>query len=426
MAGRHGPFMISGLWSLALRDLISRPTRTGLTLIGLAVPILGLVGIFAISHGIRGLLDRTLSQIDGVLVIREGAPTDLFSELPASMAARLETIAGVRTVDPQLWKLAPSIEGRGIFQKQSTTGNANESRPTSSPLQGLLNLIQIKGQDLALLERLRGDVYRDHLLPAARGGGRFLNGGDRGHSRIVISERIARDYPSADGKSRQAGDTLRIGGQTFEIVGVYRTGSMLLDGTIVMELSVARRLLNVSDEIVSCFQVQAIDPSQTEELARRISATILHVDAHSMTDFRLLGSAITVNLDRLLLLLVGIALTVGIVGMLNTMAMSTVERLADFGVLRANGWSRRDVLRLVLAESGWLGLLAGLIGVGFACLLIAGLNRSIEGGIELATSPIMLLVCVLTAVGMGLAGGLYPAWSASRRPPLQLLRHRGR
>ena len=113
MAGRHGPFMISGLWSLALRDLISRPTRTGLTLIGLAVPILGLVGIFAISHGIRGLLDRTLSQIDGVLVIREGAPTDLFSELLVVLGGPLVAFDDLLLGLPSLLLLLLQLVGDG-------------------------------------------------------------------------------------------------------------------------------------------------------------------------------------------------------------------------------------------------------------------------------------------------------------------------
>ena len=61
-------------------------------------------------------------------------------------------------------------------------------------------------------------------------------------------------------------------------------------------------------------------------------------------------------------MIVSLALVVGVVGIVNTMLMSTTERFAEFGVLRTNGWSRGDVLLLVTAESAYLGLWAGLVG----------------------------------------------------------------
>ena len=62
---------------------------------------------------------------------------------------------------------------------------------------------------------------------------------------------------------------------------------------------------------------------------------------------------------------VSLALAVGIVGIINTMLMSTTERFVEFGVLRTNGWSQGNILALVTLESAYLGLLAGMVG----CLL---------------------------------------------------------
>ena len=58
---------------------------------------------------------------------------------------------------------------------------------------------------------------------------------------------------------------------------------------------------------------------------------------------------------------------VGIIGIINTMLMSTTERFVEFGVLRTNGWSQGNILVLVTLESAYLGLLAGVAGCALAC-----------------------------------------------------------
>ena len=124
----------------------------------------------------------------------------------------------------------------------------------------------------------------------------------------------------------------------------------------------------------------------------------------------------------LLLLIISLALIVGSVGILNTMLMSTTERFAEFGILRTNGWSRGDVLHLVLAESVSLGVLAGVVG----CLLALGgvtiVNRYLEHGLQLALTPGLLASGLGLAAALGALGGLYPAWRASRLAPMETIR----
>ncbi len=66
------------------------------------------------------------------------------------------------------------------------------------------------------------------------------------------------------------------------------------------------------------------------------------------------------QIDTFLFMTVSLALAVGIVGIINTMLMSTTERFVEFGVLRTNGWSQVNILSLVTLESAYLGLLVGL------------------------------------------------------------------
>ena len=81
-----------------------------------------------------------------------------------------------------------------------------------------------------------------------------------------------------------------------------------------------------------------------------------------MSQFNIQVGDIMGKLDLSCSLTVGLALLVGGVGIANTMLMSAMERIVEFGVMRANGWTRRNILSLVTVESALLGLLSGILG----------------------------------------------------------------
>ena len=75
-------------------------------------------------------------------------------------------VPGVRVVAPQIWKIA-SIEGRSLFARTAADFLA---RPREQSLEGILNLVQIEGKDVAQHARLRSDVYGSKMLAGeARG-----------------------------------------------------------------------------------------------------------------------------------------------------------------------------------------------------------------------------------------------------------------
>jgi putative ABC transport system permease protein len=223
--------------SFAMRNLRTRPLRTALALIGLSVPILGVLGLFSVSQGLRNMVGDTLSQVQGVMLVRENTPSPALSELPSSLEPKIAAVPGVRVVAPELWKIAPPVEGKGFL-----VGLAR-GKPM---VQSMLDQPVIQGQDIPTHARLTSAVF-----PKALKEGRFLKASDEGQPNVVISRKVARDHPKADGKPRQVGDVLHIKGQSFTIIGIYDTGSMLLDIVIVMDIGSARKLLEVPDAQVS-------------------------------------------------------------------------------------------------------------------------------------------------------------------------------
>ena len=104
----------------AWQNLITRPTRTLLAVVGLTIPIMAILGLFSLTHGIRTLMGNTLARMNGLMVMRANSPAPVFSDLPASMVEDLRKIPGTRIVAPEVWKICPPIEGRNLLAKAAT------------------------------------------------------------------------------------------------------------------------------------------------------------------------------------------------------------------------------------------------------------------------------------------------------------------
>jgi putative ABC transport system permease protein len=407
------------MWTFAWKNLVTRPTRTALAVVGLTIPVLAFLGLFSISGGIRHLMGSTLGKMQGLMVLRENSPTPVFSDLPADLGGKLEAVPGVQVVAAEVWRIAPPIDGKGGIAE---TAMNMLTHTREQGLRSLASAAGIEGQDIAAHRRLRGMVFGQSILPKSRGGGRFLDASDVGQPHVVISTRIAREHPNSDGSPKAVGQTIRIGAKPFTIVGIYETGSLVLDLTIIMDINSARELLGVGKETVSVFNVEPVRIAETDALAERIMNTFPGVQAQRISQFNLTVGEVMGKLDLFLLAAVALAMLVGGVGIANTMLMSTSERYVEFGVMRTNGWTRRNILGLVTAESALLGLLSGGLGAGLAVTAVTALNRVLSG-FELALSPWLLIASLAAALAIATLSGLYPAWRASRMTPMDAIRH---
>jgi putative ABC transport system permease protein len=392
-----------------------------LAVLGLTIPLLAFLGLFSLSGGIRHLMGDTLASMDNLMVLSANAPAPVFSDLPPGTGDALRKVPGVRVAAAEVWKVAPPIDGQG---GGGLGGAALRmlTKPKDQGAKGLLNMIAVEGQDIREHAKLKSATINHSILPASKGGGRMLNESDAGKPYVVISTKIAHDYPNADGSPRQVGQTIRLGSQDFTIVGLYDTGSLLIDATIVMDIGMARKLLGLGPDAVSTYNVEPVDSAESDTLAERIERAVPGVRVQRISQFNLTVGAIMGRLDLFLLLAVALAVLVGGVGIANTMLMSTSERYVEFGVMRTVGWTRRDVLALVTAESALLGLLSGLLGAGLATAGVLTVNRFLEG-FSLELSPWLIATSLAAALGIATLSGLYPAWKASRMTPMDAIRH---
>jgi putative ABC transport system permease protein len=107
------------------------------------------------------------------------------------------------------------------------------------------------------------------------------------------------------------------------------------------------------------------------------------------------------------------------------MLMSVFERTREIGVLRALGWRRRRVLGMIMREALLLGLMGGLTGIGVSMILVYLIKLAPMVGAMFAASWDLEIFAraILIAVLLGLVGGLYPAYRATKLQPVEALRY---
>lgn len=438
--------------------------RSVLSLLGLTVAIVGMVGLFSVAEGIDAIVHKTFKTIPGLAVLQPGAPIPLFSRLPRSWGDEIAKIEGVHEVNAEIWSRAHIIEGQPVF----------------SPPRFLF------GTDIPSRLRMNFAVYREHIIQ-----GRFLTLEDIGTYRTVISKVIAEEF------HKQVGDTFHVDGQDLEIVGIYHCGSLLLDVAIILDIGQVRPLARMDGQFVSAFYVEPQPNVDREKLSSQLEAhfrgrnvpmggsplamlsaldsatsagglsnlgTVLSnllsprkpkadaapenatrnakgsaakpqvrksvnprkpesgVEVRGSEDWAQEFQRFSADLDIFLLVLTSIGVTIAVLSIINTMLMSVTERFIEFGILKANGWTNFNVLLLIALESALLGLSGGMLGSTVGWMATLFINANWPDRIHLHASPQLLIFGVVFSTALGILGGLYPAIWASRMMPMDAIR----
>jgi len=231
----------------------------------------------------------------------------------------------------------------------------------------------------------------------------------------------------ADRLDLTTGNTVTVGGQSYRVVGVIESQggfSPVNPNSAVVVPPSAVDVDGYTQVLVTASSGAAANQTATEirDSLNRREQRVTVFELSSITDQ--IGSLFDV-INTFLLAIGSISLVVAGVSILNVMLMSTVERREEIGVLRAVGFQKRQVLRILLAEAVALGAAGGLIGI----LLSTGAGALIYWqtlGDPLGVFTLQNIGYLALAYGFALVtstlSGLYPAWKAANRPPVEALR----
>jgi putative ABC transport system permease protein len=127
-----------------------------------------------------------------------------------------------------------------------------------------------------------------------------------------------------------------------------------------------------------------------------------------------------------------IAILIAMVGVVNTVLMSVLERVQEIGILKTMGAMPGDIFRLVWTETLILCGIGGIAGIGFALIfarvtdiLVRRILPYAPSGGLVAIDGRLALLTLVTILAVGLLSGIYPAWKAGRVRPLESIRKEG-
>lgn len=180
-------------------------------------------------------------------------------------------------------------------------------------------------------------------------------------------------------------------------------------------------------------QVIAGNMEQVEAISQQLKDEGYHI--YSVTE-ELDQINIVFAVVKIGLIIVGtIALLIASIGIYNTMSMAVTERTQDIGIMKAIGGHPRMIRSIFLMESGYIGLMGALVGVGVAYLVSFGINsalpliiqqvfdQSLEEVIQLSyIPPYLVLICVGLCISVAMLSGLKPATKATKIDVLRALR----
>ncbi len=280
------------------------------------------------------------------------------------------------------------------------------------------------------------------LLEALVAGEMFATSEDRG---VLLGERLARNLDVELGKKVVYTLTAKdgeIAAGMARLRGIVRTGAPSVDATLcLLPLDAMRQTLGYRPEESTQVALFLADNRASEGVARRLAPALDEGTAVVTWDESQpeLSSFIAMKVGGARFMQ-GVIMLLVAAGIFNTLFVSVMERLREFGVLMAIGFSPRQLFTLVMWESLWLGLL----GIVAGALLTAGPYWYLaEYGLDLSgylgaestevagvgMSPILrvgifsehLFMIILVVLLATLAAGLYPAWRAGRVTPAEAI-----
>jgi ABC-type antimicrobial peptide transport system permease subunit len=240
---------------------------------------------------------------------------------------------------------------------------------------------------------------------------------------LTANRQILLGRLMANSMKKGVGDTLELTGIRFKIVGIYESNVGWEQMGGVTTLRDAQNFVGRPRK-VGMYAVKLVEPSQAAGVVEQINARFPGIYAATSGEFASQMPDMKSS-NAMLDAISFMAILVGGVGILNTMLMSVMERTREIGVLRALGWRKRAVMGLILREALLVGLLGGLAGIFIAFGLSALMQADPTMGnwVVPAWTPVVFLRAIAVALLLGVLGGLYPAYRATRLPPVEALRY---
>ena len=417
------------LLALATRNLLRNRRRTAIALAALVVGVGGMVVLRGLVNGqqriileniVQGQLGAVQVHHEGYLALVQGSPLSLDMEDSEALRQRIASVRGVVGVSPR-------VAFGGMLSMPEPEG-AEDSEPRTA-------FLQVLAFDPALEPRVTPKRM------AWVGEGAFLS--EVGAPELMLNADLARSLGARvmDGEAPPPQE------QWPALLAADRDGALngegvRLSGTLVsaspgdrrvgyLPLATAQRVLRMEGRVTE--YAVAVEPLEDARRVRDALRASLGpgYEVHTWEEVFPFIAQLMGQQDFLFGILSTVFLLAVLLGIVNVMLMSVLQRVREIGTMLAVGMRRWSIIVLFLLEGWVLGLVGGVLGalVGGAVtywlhqrgILLPSPGATVDSIIRpFVTFTYLGRSVVMAAVGAGLAA-LWPAWRASRLRPVEAL-----
>jgi putative ABC transport system permease protein len=359
---------------MVLQNILHRPVRTLITVIGVAVEVTLVILVVGLT---TGLLTESAKRTEGVGadVMVQPPSASVFmafsgAPMPIAIGDKLQQLKYVQAVAPVL------------VQFNSVNG-------------------------LDIVYGIQPESFR-----SVSGGFVFLQGhGLENTDDILVDDIYAR------GKKIKAGQNLFILQHTFHVAGLVEHGK---GARLFVLMSTLQEMSGARDK-ASVFFIKCDRSDETAAATDEIKSLLPGYEVRPLKDFiSLMTSSNLPGLAPFINIMISVAVAIGFLVIFLSMYTAIIERTREIGVLKSLGASKQYIVELILSETTLLCLIGIVAGVGLSYLLktiFVNIFPSMTILISLRWIGISAAISILG----GLLGASYPAWIASRKDPVEAL-----
>jgi putative ABC transport system permease protein len=388
-------FIYRGEGQLGASNIRRAKARTALTVAALMVGIAMVIGIQALTTSFEIDIDNWVqTAIGGDLYVRSPIP------MREEFGQRLQGEPTVQAVSPVTFHRVRRVPPNQAPEETDTLLFVAIDPETYPQVASFVFEDPEANLEAALIELATGDA-------------------------LLISTTLADRYGLV------TGDKLRLetrrGARDFRVAGVvvdFTSQGYVINGS---RADLARYFgESTADEFILALKPGIGAQAEADRLEERYGRS-RHIAVETATDFRAKVSNLTAQAFALFDVLGLIGVIIAALGVVNTLMMNVFERQREIGGLRSLGMTKVQVARMVLAESGAMGIIGGLFGTVFGFFLsqVFLLGLEVIGGytVNYNLPPLALAISLVIALVVSQGAALYPAWRAATVRIIESIQH---
>ncbi|MFU1796650.1 ABC transporter permease [Paenibacillus azoreducens] len=392
---------------VSLASLLANKLRSLLTMLGIIIGVGAVIAIVAIGKGSTASIEKEIKSMgNNVIFVYSYAP-DYSENGRNSYEASRMTLDDVQRIE-KLDTVA------GVAPKGASASAKVARGPQNYD-------IQVEGT-LKRFDRVFGFKF-------AQGRNFTQYEIEHGMNVVILESEAAKRLFSGD-KGKLIGQTIQINRIPYAVIGVLEKLNSFNTQNDQLYIPITTMKKRFGAKKFDMMYISAKTPELIDKASSDVgeSLRLQHkMKPSEARNFRIetqkeyLKSAQGVNriMTNLLQGVAAISLLIGGVGIMNIMIVSVTERTREIGIRKAIGAGRGHIMTQFLAEAVILSMLGGVIGIMFGIGAAALLEKFADLPILITLPPILL--SFLSAVGIGILFGVYPAYKASRLKPIDAL-----